>query len=666
MGSLRFLPAFTLLLAVLILQQVSGNSEVRALMEIKSALDPSNKFLMSWTSDGDPCGGSFEGVACNEHRKVANISLQGKGLSGSLSPAVAELKCLSGLYLHYNSLSGEIPKEIANLTELSDLYNIPPQMGSMASLQVLELCCNQLTGDIPAEIGFLKRLSVLALQYNKLTGLIPSSLGNLGVLRRLDLAFNHLSGTIPPRIADIPQLQVLDIRNNSLYGLVPTAFKKLNEGFLFENNQGLCGVGIPTLRACTAFDNMNINQVEPFKPTENATAQKNIPQSAILHPSCNQTHCSNKSKLPQVAIVAGVITVTITLMGVGFLLIFHYRRKKQKIGTISDSSDGQSADQAKEFSRGGASPLVTLEYSHGWDSLGEDRNGTGFSDEQLSNFRFNLEEIESATHCFSEMNILGKSSFSTVYKGILRDGSAVAIRSINITSCKSEEAVFVKGLRLLTSLRHDNLVRLRGFCCSRGRGECFLIYDFAPKGSLSKYLDVEDGSTQVLDWSTRVSIISGIAKGIGYLHSTETNKPAILHRSISVEKVLLDQQLNPLITDSGLSKLLADDIIFSTLKTSAAMGYLAPEYLTTGLFTQKSDMYAFGVMILQILSGKQMLPSSVRLAAASCRYVDFIDPNLKGNFSEKEAAKHTKLAVACTHELPEERPTMDVVIQELN
>ncbi|PKA59970.1 LRR receptor-like serine/threonine-protein kinase FLS2 [Apostasia shenzhenica] len=100
----------------------NGNPELRALMELRTALDPEGRFLSSWTPAGDPCRGDFEGVACNEHGKVANISLQGKGLSGSISPAVKELRCLSGLYLHYNSLGGEIPREIANLTELTDLY----------------------------------------------------------------------------------------------------------------------------------------------------------------------------------------------------------------------------------------------------------------------------------------------------------------------------------------------------------------------------------------------------------------------------------------------------------------------------------------------------------------------------------------------------------------
>lgn len=122
---------------------VRGKAEVGALMEIKASLDPENKILTSWTENGDPCSGSFVGVACNEHLKVANISLQGKGLSGSISPSIADLKCLSGLYLHYNSLTGLIPKEISNLTELTELYLgmnnlsgiIPPEIGDMTAVQ---------------------------------------------------------------------------------------------------------------------------------------------------------------------------------------------------------------------------------------------------------------------------------------------------------------------------------------------------------------------------------------------------------------------------------------------------------------------------------------------------------------------------------------------------
>lgn len=478
------------------------------------------------------------------------------------------------------------------------------------------------------------------------------------------------------------------------------ALKRLNGGFQFQNNPGLCGDGIASLRACTVYDNTQINPVKPFGSHSNDTTPIDISEPSGFKEHCNQSQCSNSSKFPQIAVLAAVTSVTVILAGTGILIFFRYRRHKQKIGNTSESSDWQLSTDltlAKDFNRNGASPLVSLEYCHGWDPLGDYLNGTGFSREHLNSFRLNLEEVESATQCFSEVNLLGKGNFSSVYKGTLRDGTLVAIRSINVTSCKSEEAEFVKGLYLLTSLRHENIIRLRGFCCSRGRGECFLIYDFAPKGKLSKYLDQEEGSSNVLDWSTRVSIIIGIAKGqfcfgithhthdffiffallyllifdastkpgIGYLHSSEVNKPAIVHRNLSVEKVLIDQQFNPLIADCGLHKLLADDIVFSVLKTSAAMGYLAPEYVTTGRFTERSDIFAFGVIILQILSGSLVLTSSMRLAAESATFENFIDRNLKGKFSESEAAKLGKMALVCTHEDPENRPTMEAVIEEL-
>ncbi|WVZ10759.1 hypothetical protein V8G54_015289 [Vigna mungo] len=154
-------------------------------------------------------------------------------------------------------------------------------------------------------------------------------------------------------------------------------------------------------------------------------------------------------------------------------------------------------------------------------------------------------------------------------------------------------------------------------------------------------------------------------KGIGYLHNNETSKPTIVHQNVSVEKVILDHEFNPLIMDAGLPKLLADDVVFSALKASAAMGYLAPEYITTGRFTEKSDIYAFGVIVLQVLSGKALVGGSIRVAVEAFRFEDFVDTNLKGNYSKSEAAILSKLAIMCTHEVPEQRPTMVEVIQEL-
>lgn len=210
--------------------------------------------------------------------------------------------------------------------------------------------------------------------------------------------------------------------------------------------------------------------------------------------------------------VLGVIGVFSTFTVTGLFTFSWYRRRKQKIGSTFETSDNRlSTDQAKEVCRKSASPLINLEYSNGWDPLA--RDGSGFSQEILESFMLNLEEVERATQFFSEVNLLGRSNFSAIYKGILRDGSLVAIKCIAKTSCKSDLAEFLKGLKVLTSLKHENLVRFRGFCCSRGRGECFLIYDFIPNGSLLQYLDIKEHSRMTLEWSTRVSIINGIAKG---------------------------------------------------------------------------------------------------------------------------------------------------------
>lgn len=652
-----------------------GNPELRALMELKSSLDPGGRYLSSWTAGGDPCRGHFEGVACNEHGKVANISLQGKGLSGSISPAVKELRCLSGLYLHYNALSGGIPREIANLTELTDLYlnvnnlsgGIPPEIGNMASLQVLQLCYNRLAGSIPTQLGLLSKLYVIALQSNQLTGAIPASLGDLPELVRLDLSFNKLFGSIPRKLAQLPQLSVFDVRNNSLSGDVPSELQRLNNGFQFENNKGLCGAEFNSLQACTSSDLLNPDRPEPFGPNASSgLLPLEIPKSADFNQNCRGSNCSHHSKsLPAVVIVV-LIVVSVAALISGLAALVWYRRRKQKIGSTLELSDSRlSTDQPKEAYRKSASPLINLEYSNRWGPLAVDGASCYEFSHEVQSFRFNLEEVECATQYFSEVNLLGKSSFASTYKGILRDGSLVAVKSITKTSCRAEEAEFLNGLKTLTLLQNENLVGLKGFCCSRGRGECFLLYDFISNGTLSSYLDAKsDEEYKILDWPTRVSIINGIAKGIEYLHSIRVNKPSIVHQSISAEKILIDENFTPKLAAAGLHKLLADDIVFSTLKASAAMGYLAPEYTTTGRFTEKSDVYSFGVILLQILTGK-MRVAHLRLAAEPGNPGDLIDSNLKHSFPASEAAKLVGIALMCTSEVPSQRPTMKAVVQEL-
>ncbi|KAJ1701811.1 hypothetical protein LUZ63_001590 [Rhynchospora breviuscula] len=637
-----------------------ANPELKALMELKTSLDPGGKILSSWSSNRDPRKGDFEGVACNEHGKVANISLQGKGLKGALSPALTQLKCLNGLYLHYNALKGEIPREITNLTELAELYlndnnltgSIPSGIGNMASLQVMQLCYNQITGSIPTQIGLLKKLNVLALQSNWLTGAIPASLGDLTALTRLDLSFNQLFGSIPVRLAQLPSLVVLDVRNNSLSGIIPPEFSRLQKGFKYENNTGLCGTGFSSLRICTEADQTNQNGPKPFSA---GLTSDNTSVPSELNPNCTKLHCNSRSLSS--SSVAAIVTVVAfcAVSVVAGLFTFAWYRHRYRSNKTNESTKSNGSLQRSPSS------LISIEYNSCWDPLANEKAVS-------ESLRFNLEEVECATQYFSEANILGKRGgfgLTTSYKGTLRDGTNVVVKRINKTSCKQEDAEFLKGLKLVLGLKHENIVGLKGFCCSRGRGECFLVYDCVPNGSLVKYLDLDgEKNGYVIDWPTRISIIKGIAKGIAYLHSTKPNKPSLVHQAISAEKILLDYNYKPLISGSGLHKLLADDAVFSTLKASAAMGYLAPEYTTTGRFTEKSDVYAFGVVVLQILGGNRKV-SNLRLAPESGGLEELVDKNLKGNYRKNEAANLANIALSCLNEVPSQRPSMEDLFKEL-
>ncbi|KAF3332363.1 leucine-rich repeat receptor protein kinase EXS [Carex littledalei] len=586
MASYPFLVHLLLTILFLSCDSALSNPEVSSLIVLKASLDPLGNVLSTWTSNGDPCNGSFEGVACDIHGKVTSLSLQGMGLSGSLSPAIAGLKRLTGLYLHYNRLTGVIPREVGKLTMLSDLYvdvnrlsgRIPVEIANLENLQVLQLGYNQLTGNIPTEFGRLKKLSVLTLQSNQLTGAIPASLGDLPNLMRLDLSFNHLFGSIPSMLVEVPLLTVLDLPS-------------------LGNSQ--CPGG---------------------------------------------SHCLKPTKSSTGTVVIGALVLAGGCTIVGLFTFLWYRRRKQKISSSLEISDSRlSTDQFKETTTKSSFRFGNVEYNASWDL-----------NNLTDSHRFNLEE---------------STYTGSTYKGILRDGSVVAVRSINRSSCKQEEAEFLKGLKVLTLLRHENLLRLRGFCCSRGRGEFFLIYDYAANGSLAQYLDLNSyggDHGNILDWATRVSIIKGIAKGIEYLHNNRANKPSILHQNISAEKILLDLHFVPKLSSVGLHKLLADDINFSSLKASAAMGYLAPEYATTGRFTEKSDVYAFGLLILQIVTGKlDVSPLKINGEVTVDELQEIVDESLDGRFSKKEAVKLVQIAWDCMNEMPSRRPRMEMVVEQL-
>lgn len=227
---------------------------------------------------------------------------------------------------------------------------------------------------------------------------------------------------------------------------------------------------------------------------------------------------------------------------------------------------------------------------------------------------FNIHELQKATDNFSSTNLIGKGGFGIVYKGMLDDGTAVAVKKIMESDFRGNEE-FLNEVDIISNLRHRNLVPLRGCCATDeaindGQHEShrYLVYDYMFNGNLNSHLFpvAKDGTRkQPLGWPERKSIMLDVAKGISYLHYGV--KPAIYHRDVRPTNILLDAEMRARLADFGLAKENREGQSHLTTRVAGTYGYLAPEYALYGRLTEKSDVYSFGVVVLEIMCGKKAL-----------------------------------------------------------
>lgn len=312
-----------------------------------------------------------------------------------------------------------------------------------------------------------------------------------------------------------------------------------------------------------------------------------------------------------------------------------------------------------------------------WDSSSSTAFGITSIPGLPSSFKY--EEIEKATDDFSTQ--IGSGGFGTVYKGTMADETKVAIKKIKNLGVRGKEEFFTE-LRIIGSIHHVNLVRLIGFCVHRS---CrFLVYEFMSRGSLERILF---GDGPVLEWRDRYKIVLGTARALAYLHSGCQQK--IIHCDIKPENILLSESLQVKVSDFGLSKLLDHETsrLLTTLR--GTRGYLAPEWITSSGITDKTDVYSFGMVLLEIVSGKRNCPllaqntsigtspSSSSLEGATFfpalafemhkerRYSELADPRLEGRVSGEEIEKIVRIALCCLHIVPTLRPSMQNVVDML-
>ncbi|XP_076896439.1 cold-responsive protein kinase 1-like [Bidens hawaiensis] len=281
-------------------------------------------------------------------------------------------------------------------------------------------------------------------------------------------------------------------------------------------------------------------------------------------------------------------------------------------------------------------------------------------------------DLQIATGNFRPENKIGQGGFGSVYKGTLKDGLVVAIKVLSADSRQGLRE-FLNEIASISDIQHENLVKLHGYCIERDQR--ILVYGYLKNGSLDQTLLGSGYCNIRFTWEIRRKICIGVAKGLAYLH--EERQPHIIHRDIKASNILLDEDCTPKISDFGLAKIFPSHLTHVSTRVAGTQGYLAPEYAIRGQLTRKADIYSFGVLLLEIVSGR---PNQNRRLPAEEQYLlervwqlyqegeleKLVDTSVQEDVDIFEACRYLKIGLLCTQSLPKSRPSMSSVMKMLN
>ncbi|KAM3239377.1 hypothetical protein P3L10_014411 [Capsicum annuum] len=569
---------------------------------------------------------------------------------------------LGDIYLDQNHLSGSLPNCLRNITSLRRIHldsnklssNIPPSLGNLQYLVVLDLSSHYMVGSLPPEIGNLKAVTKMdlsmnqfsneiSLRHNKLQGSMPDSMSkmseipkeisNLIELEVLDLADNSFSGSLPMEIFNISRLRRFNLSINKLTGFFGDyicKFQHLVVLDLSSNNMvGFLPPRIGNLKSATKMD-LSMNQFSNGIPREIGELQ-------------NLAHLSLRHNKLQGAIPDSMSN----MVGLEFLDLSH-----NNISGIIP----KSLEKLQNLKKGKRVPQQA-------DSLAA-----------ITRERISYYELLQATNALSESNLIGSGSFGSVYKGVLRSGTAMAVKVFNLQLDVAFKS-FHTECEFLRSLRHRNLVKVITSCSNLDFKA--IVLEYMPNGSLEKYLYSHN---YFLDIRQRLTIMIDVACALEYLHHGCSS--AVIHCDLKPSNVLLDEDMVSHLSDFGISKLLGVGESDLYTKTLATFGYIAPEYGLEGLVSTKCDVYSYGVMLLETftrrkpnefegdLSLKQWVSYSLPDAVMDVVETNLLTPT--GIRFQKEldlVASIMKVALDCCAESPARRTNMkDVVgmLQKIN
>ncbi|KAF2574534.1 hypothetical protein F2Q70_00006054 [Brassica cretica] len=493
-----------------------------------------------------------------------------------------------------------------------------------------------LSGTLSPSITNLTNLRIVLLQNNYITGKIPSEIGRLTRLETLDLSDNFFHGEIPFSVGNLRSLQYLRLNNNSLSGVIPLSLSNMTQLVLLDLSYNNLSSPVPRFAAKT-FSIVGNPLICPTGKEPDCNGTTLIPMSMNL----NETRAPlyvGRSKNHKMAIAVGssVGIVSFIFFAVG---LFLWWRQRHNQNTFFDVKDGH--------------------HHHEEVSLGNLR-------------RFGFRELQIATNNFSSKNLLGKGGYGNVYKGTLTDNTVVAVKRLKDGNALGGEIQFQTEVEMISLAVHRNLLRLYGFCITQA--EKLLVYPYMSNGSVASRMKAKP----VLDWSVRKKIAIGAARGLVYLH--EQCDPKIIHRDVKAANILLDDYCEAVVGDFGLAKLLDHQDTHVTTAVRGTVGHIAPEYLSTGQSSEKTDVFGFGILLLELVTGLRALEfgKAANQKGAMLEWVKkihlekklevLVDKELlkdKKSYDEIELEEMVRVALLCTQYLPGHRPKMSEVVRML-
>ncbi|XP_027917126.1 somatic embryogenesis receptor kinase 1-like isoform X3 [Vigna unguiculata] len=484
-----------------------------------------------------------------------------------------------------------------------------------------------LSGQLVPELGQLPNLEYLELYNNNITGEIPNVLGNLTNLLSLDLYSNNITGQIPEELANLKKLESLRLNKNSLSGKIPMGLTTIDTLIVLDLSSNNLTGNVPANGSFSSFtpisfsDNLFLVQAIPISP----------PPAQKQNPSGNSFR--------SIGVIAGGVAVGAALLFAAPVIVFVYWKRRKPPDDFFDVA----AEEDPEVNFG-----------------------------QLK--RFSLHELLVATDGFNNKNILGKGGFGKVYKGRLTNGDLVAVKRLNQERIRSEEKQFQTEVEMISMAVHRNLLRLIGFCMTPT--ERLLVYPFMVNGSVDSCLRDRPESQPPLQWPVRKRIALGAAKGLAYLH--DHCNPKIIHRDIKAANILLDEDFEAVVGDFGLAKLMDYRNTHVTTAVRGTLGHIPPEYLSTGKSSEKTDVFGYGVMLLELITGQRafnlarlaindevMLLEWVKALLKEQKLETLVDADLQGDYDEGELEKLIQIALLCTQSSPLDRPKMSEVVRML-